>query len=472
MHKDGWNWQSFAKSLASAGYMPSNVTLTSLTITDGVLALHGPDGLERTQARGPQRRAVGAGARGAISLSRRIRLRRRRARDQARDRDTGEPTAPCAAAPCASRIAGSTYLLDARVADLMGKPRVEGDLTARVPMAGLWQPFAARQLRRRASRQRSRTSPRRRQERGGVRAEGGRQGRCRRCAASDLALTFEQDGRPQIVTGSMRADWRKDVAFDLTLASRWLDLDRITAAAGRLRPDRQHCQVRRATARPDAGAGRGQGDLPHRPGPSRPGDDRAVAAVADAVEREARDRGIARGPARRQPRRAAGLAVGTAGPVVFDGILGLRGTSVARFLAWASGDSLPIDPRGDGPFGLRARLLVGDGKVAAREICRQPVRHHARRHGALPVGGPARAGRCAGRPPDRRARIRSGRHQPGRHLRFSAARAAGQAGRRTRAHGRQSRAGVARSPTSCCASMPVSSTTAARVYRDAVAQWR
>ena len=49
--KDGWNWQSFVQALGSAGYMPSNVTLASLKIADGMLALHGPDGVERGGSR-------------------------------------------------------------------------------------------------------------------------------------------------------------------------------------------------------------------------------------------------------------------------------------------------------------------------------------------------------------------------------------------------------------------------------------
>src|SRR5262245_51957523 len=50
--KGGWNWQSFAQALRSAGYVPANVELASLKIRDGVLALHGPDGVERTRLDG------------------------------------------------------------------------------------------------------------------------------------------------------------------------------------------------------------------------------------------------------------------------------------------------------------------------------------------------------------------------------------------------------------------------------------
>src|SRR5262245_48973126 len=46
---EGWNWQSFGQTLAGAAYLPHNVTLTSVMINDGVLAVHGPDGAERTR---------------------------------------------------------------------------------------------------------------------------------------------------------------------------------------------------------------------------------------------------------------------------------------------------------------------------------------------------------------------------------------------------------------------------------------
>jgi uncharacterized protein involved in outer membrane biogenesis len=40
--KGGWNWQSFAQALSSAGYLPANVALTSLRIRDGVMVPTAP----------------------------------------------------------------------------------------------------------------------------------------------------------------------------------------------------------------------------------------------------------------------------------------------------------------------------------------------------------------------------------------------------------------------------------------------
>src|SRR5262252_160747 len=47
--EDGWNWQSFANVFANAAYLPTNVALVSVRISNGVLAVHGRDGMERTR---------------------------------------------------------------------------------------------------------------------------------------------------------------------------------------------------------------------------------------------------------------------------------------------------------------------------------------------------------------------------------------------------------------------------------------
>jgi len=121
--KGGWNWQSFAQALRAAGYVPANVTLTSLRIRNGVLAVHGPDGVEHARLdglngelsapalEGPYRFR---GDFGPVGAKREIRL------------STSVPEAD-GAVPLRVSLRlpdGSAYLLDARALDLMGKSRV------------------------------------------------------------------------------------------------------------------------------------------------------------------------------------------------------------------------------------------------------------------------------------------------------------------------------------------------------------
>src|SRR5262249_14194855 len=47
-----WNWQSFGQVFANAAYLPSNIALTSLKISDGVLAINGPQDGERLRLEG------------------------------------------------------------------------------------------------------------------------------------------------------------------------------------------------------------------------------------------------------------------------------------------------------------------------------------------------------------------------------------------------------------------------------------
>ena len=136
--KDGWNWQSLGQIFSGAAYLPASVSLASVKITDGTLALHGADGAERTRFEaingelsspaldGPYR------FRGTFGKGRAVReLRVATAR--------AEPDSTVRfKAVLRSAEAGSTYTLDGRLADPMGKPSIGGELTARLPIAGLW----------------------------------------------------------------------------------------------------------------------------------------------------------------------------------------------------------------------------------------------------------------------------------------------------------------------------------------------
>jgi AsmA family len=262
---------------------------------------------------------------------------------------------------------GATYLLDARAADLMGKPNLEGDLTARLPIAGLWQalPRASAPGRRKIGAEEEHkldSDDAAFDLKASVKADGAG------AQLSDLSLTFEQGGRPQIVTGSVRSSWSGDFGLDMNLASRWLDLDRITGAteqsgpvesiakfAGRLRdfiPGRGKAQVSLAVDQASLG---GDGVGPVRLLLKRTDEKLDIQDLRVALPGGSRA-------------ELQGTIFDTAQAVVFNGRLALRGASVTRFLTWATGDALPIDARADGAFGLRAQITAGNGMVAARDV--------------------------------------------------------------------------------------------------------
>ena len=185
---------------------------------------------------------------------------------------------------------------------------------------------------------------------------------------SDMALAFEQDGRPQLVTGDLKALWRDAIAVELSLSSRWLDLDRIAVAG--------------------EGAGPLESLIPLAVGmrellPAE-GRSRATFAIDQAnVGREAVSNvrlSLARSHGNLEIEEfRLGMPGGSRGELhgvvsgppeapIFDGSLSLRGTSVVRFLGWATANALTFDAKGDGAFGVRSQLSIAAGSVAARNV--------------------------------------------------------------------------------------------------------
>jgi hypothetical protein len=362
-----WNWQSFAHALGVAAYMPSNVTLTSLNISNGILALHGPDGTERTRLEGLN------GVLSAPELTGPYRFRGSFFTGGA-EREIRVATA----APegngsvrfrASLRLADSeaTYLLDARLLDLMGKPRVDGELTARIPVAGLWE------ARKPDAPQRRKATPAVSDEEhkldtadAAFDLKAGLAADIDGATLSDLTLSFEHGGRPQLITGKVQAAWRNAVALDMRLASRWLDLDRITTAVAGEGPLASIAKI-----------AAGMRDI--LPGyPSRVAfsidqanlGGEAVGAVQLSLVRSA-------GATQLEYLRAGlpgnshgvlkGAITGSAETLAFTGSVSLRGTSPSRFVAWVTG-SAAGDARSDGPFSIKSRLAVTSGRVEAKDL--------------------------------------------------------------------------------------------------------
>jgi hypothetical protein len=363
---DGWNWQSFGQTLGQSVYLPSNVALTSVRISDGVLALHGPDGMERTRFDGL------AGELSAPALDGPYRFRgtfgKGRLEREARistSRPEPDGTVRFKATLRASDGA-STYTLDGRLIDLMGKPRVEGELTARLPIAGLWR--APQRGAPRATRQETEAEARPSSGEAAFDLKANVNIGAGGATLSDMALAFEQDGRPQLVTGELKALWRDALAMEMSLSSRWLDLDRIAAAG--------------------EGAGPLESLIPLAAGmrellPAE-GRSRATLAIDQAnVGREAVNNvrlSLVRSQGNLEIEELRlGMPGGSRGELqaivsgppeapTLDGSLSLRGTSVVRFLGWATGNALTFDAKGDGAFGVRAQISIGAGSVAARNV--------------------------------------------------------------------------------------------------------
>ncbi len=364
---DEWNWQSFGEALGNAAYFPPNVTLTSVKITDGLVAVHGPDGAERLRLEGfagelsapslagPYRYR---GTFGKAGAKRELRIATARAEEDGAVRFK---------ATIRVGDGASTYTLDGRLADLTGRPYIEGDLSARLPIAGLWRlPSRSGGGTGEASSGEGATKTDKSEPafdlRAAVRADPAG------ATLTNLALSFEQDGKPQLLTGEVKALWRNALAVEMDLGSRWLDLDRIAGAGDGAAP--LDSMIPLAIGLRDLLPASGRSRASFTVDQANVGREAisnlqlALTRIDDRLEIETLRMGL--------PGGSRGELKGTvSGPPEapeLDGSLSLRGTSLVRFLSWATAGALTFDAKGDGTFGVRTRLSIVPGRAVARDL--------------------------------------------------------------------------------------------------------
>ena len=359
-----WNWQGFAQALRATGYVPANVALTSLRIRDGVLALHGPDGVERARLDELN------GELSAPALDGPYRFRGDFTSGGAKREVRLATSAPEANGTVPFRLSlrlpdtNASILLDASAIDLMGKTRIKGKLTAQLAMPGRG-PQTEGVLPRVAgsSEEESRLD---RREAFELKAE--IEADAASTKLSQLVLTIEHSGRPQIVTGWVGASWRDAPALDMELSSRWLDLDQLLGVVGGFPPvdgiGRFAAWVRELLP-PGGRAGASlvidQANL----GGESIGQVRlALTQTAKKLTIEGL-RATLPGGGRGELK---GDISGPAEALVFKGSLGLRGTSATRFLAWATGNRLSLGAKADGTFDLRAEFMVDSAQAAVTDL--------------------------------------------------------------------------------------------------------
>ena len=365
--KGGWNWQTFGQVLSNAPYLPTNVALTSLKIKDGVLAVHGINGAERARIEGLDGELSSPsldgpyrfrGTYGPAGAEREIRLSTAKAEDDGTVRFK---------ATLRLGDVGSVYNLDGRLLDLMGKSRMDGELTARLPVASIWAPSPGRgssssHAKGAVAEPKAQASDVAFDLKANVAAD------TSNATLSDVALSFEQDGQPQLLSGVVRAAWRDALAVDMNLASRWLDLDRIAGTTEHSSPldSIVPLALRLRDLLPADGRSRASFtvDQANIGREAISGLRLALVRSRDKLEVEELRLGMPGG----SRGELQGTMSGPAGAPVFDGSFGVRGVSVARFLAWARGAPLAADAKGDGAFGVRAKVSIATGRFELRDI--------------------------------------------------------------------------------------------------------
>jgi uncharacterized protein involved in outer membrane biogenesis len=367
--RGSWNWQSFAEAIAAASYVPSHVVLQSVKIREGVLSVHAANGVERTRLENL------TGELAAPSLEGPYRFRGTfgtgPGEHELRISTTRSEPDGSVRFKASLRALDARWIstLEARASDLMGKPRIEGELMASVPLAGFGLRSAAvPETGREKVAFEADADHKNAPSEAAFELKGALTADAAGMTLSSLALALEQDGRPQFLTGEVRASWRDALNLDMSFSSRWLDFDRIAGTAEGTGPMDSVMVLASYLRRllPSEGQARAgfsvdQASLGHDTVTGL-----RLALSSSSRKLEVEDlRANTPGGGRAELR---GTVLGSPEAQQFNGELALRGSSLTRFLVWASAGATPLDSRADGPFGVRALLTVGSGHVVAREL--------------------------------------------------------------------------------------------------------
>ncbi len=360
----GGNWKTLGQGTGRLSFMPTEVALQAVKIEGGVLGIYGPDKSERLRLESID------GELSAQALDGPFRFRGFFGTDQAR-RELRLSTTKQEAdggirfkALLKQLESGSSFAFDARAIDLGRSPRLEGELTAQVPLPQLSAPQAA-------------TGAKSEPE-APVEVKAALSADLKSVKLANLTLAFERFGRPQILTGEAVVDLAQAVDMRAVLAAKWLDLDQLTGASPVPGTD--------ASALPTQGPIAGMLTLARRLNGFNPEVGRASLTLdveqanlgrepvsglrlvlqGQGAETEIQELQIGLpGGARADVK---GLMTGSGEETAFAGDMVLRGSSLARFLGWSSSGGIVLDPGRDGPFAMRTRLSAAPDGVVAREF--------------------------------------------------------------------------------------------------------
>ncbi|MFM9939817.1 MAG: AsmA family protein [Hyphomicrobiaceae bacterium] len=358
------NWSDLGAAKSTSSFMPSSVALNAVRITNGTVTVLAPGAVERTRIEhingeltagslyGPFKLAAAFSSSG---LMRDVRL------------STAAPEADGSVrfkGTVRSIDSGASYSLDGRARDILAQLKLEGELTAKLPLPRQVGPADQPAV------------PLPAGDSGLVDVRSAFKADTEAIELTDIALSFEQEGRPQLAAGSARMAWRQRTDLDLKLSSKWLDLDRIGGATGQSRP----LAVLAGLARnlggglPPDGRTTVRFDLDQA---TLGGE--VVSGLSATIERSADNTLQLKSFVAALPGNSRIEASGVIAPAnpeaLFDGGVILRGASLARLMSWGA-RGLDIGTVGqDGSFVLSGRLRLGETTFDGRSLTLQLGRH-------------------------------------------------------------------------------------------------
>ena len=349
------NWHNLVQGRGSLPFVPNDVALQSVKITDGTLSM---------QDRGGKReRLMLARLNGQLSapaLEGPYKFRGNFG-DERTARELRFTTAPPDAdgavqfkAALKDIATGASAALDGRLRDLSGQPSMTGELTALLPLTAAARAGSAAKPTQAAAAQAD------------LKAEVS--GDSNLVAMKNISIAIDRSGRPEVLSGNATFAWDSELSTVVQLSAPWIDLDAITGNPDGSNPlmalaafSQRINGLTSSTGKTHLTLEIEQANL----GREAVGGVRVETKSAEGALQIEDLRASLPGGARLE---IQGRLTGQDASTAFDGDLAVRGNSIARIAAWITGGATTVAPAHDRAFQLRSRLSAEAGRSALRNI--------------------------------------------------------------------------------------------------------
>lgn len=352
------NWSRVRLNKGELPFVPADVALRAVSITDGRLSLDASSGGEIARLDGIDGSLSGEALDGPYKFAGSVKwegsVREVKIATARPDADGGLRFKTTVRNPANA----NSYVLDGRLGDITGRLTLGGELAAKINLAasGL---IVADETKGASSVAIG--------ERPTLDLKGRLDGDLLQMRLTDFVASFENIGQPQLIEGEAKASWGETSSVAVRLASKWLDLDRLAGVNGAAQPVSTALALGDTFLSALAAGGRIDAKL---------GVDQ-VSIGGDTVS--GLDLSMLRQPGAeaRLSLRASlpgGSNIDLAGAIVerdgrsqLTGPVMIGGSSLQRMLAWATRNKATSRSFPDGPFSAQGQLALAATGVALTE---------------------------------------------------------------------------------------------------------
>lgn len=365
----GGNWQSLSVEPSAMPFMPTDVALQSVDVINGTIITLGASGNELTRIDAIEGELAADALHGPYRFKGKVNWQgtERKVRISTGKQDANGNLR--LKANISSLESGNTYRLDGRIRSINTTPKLDGNLTAKLNLDVLSE---ARKLRKKKNADGKNVASERPEPRGRKKAatfdfRTGISGTTSSASLTDITITLDHIGAPQIITGNAAFDWSDQRALNVELTSKWLDLDAISGNDAKTIPleaARNYFAIL-ASALPTETETNAKLKFDQ------------LTLGGDTIGNVTLGASRTTGPLELKGVRAT-LPGGTqlaldgelqpSGTVPkFDGRIFISGRSLLRFLSWGLRQPNFDQDRKDGPFSLDGRFALGEDEVELSE---------------------------------------------------------------------------------------------------------